>query len=103
MVEELQSLKKQIKNGKLQPLPWSLDDLPITMSTSGNVESKRQQIDPVLRKAMCVMECLYNEDVREIQDKINFIIEQVQIVTANPETDASLGVVGTLLFCLIYF
>ena len=73
------------------------------MSTSGNVESKRQQIDPVLRKAMCVMECLYNEDVREIQDKINFIIEQVQIVTANPETDASLGVVGTLLFCLIYF
>ena len=43
---------------------------------------------------MCVMECLYNEDVREIQDKLNYIIEQVQIITARPDTDASLGVVG---------
>ena len=51
-------------------------------------------VDPRLRRAMCVMECLYNEDVREIQDKINYIIEQVQILTAHPATDASLGVVG---------
>ena len=41
-----------------------------------------------------MMECLYNEDVCEIQDKINYIIEQVQILTAHPATDASLGVVG---------
>lgn len=40
------------------------------------------------------MECLYNEDIREIQDKINYIIEQVQVATANPLTDPSLGVVG---------
>lgn len=43
---------------------------------------------------MSVMECLYNEDVRDIQDKINYIIEQVQIITAHPTTDSSLGVVG---------
>lgn len=48
---------------------------------------------------MCVMECLYNEDVREIQDKINYIIEQVQILTAHPMTDASLGVVGVCFVC----
>lgn len=48
---------------------------------------------------MCVMECLYNEDVREIQDKINYIIEQVQILTAHPSTDASLGVVGFYIIC----
>ena len=45
------------------------------------------------------MECLYNEDVREIQDKINYIIEQVQILTARPATDASLGVVGFCCVC----
>lgn len=47
-----------------------------------------------LKDAMCVLECLYNEDVREIQDKINYIIEQVQMVTANPKTQGNLGVVG---------
>ena len=79
-------------NGKLAPLPWSLDDLPITMATDGSEYCVG--VTPKLRKAMCVVECLYNEDVREIQDKINYIIEQVQILTAKPDTDASLGVVG---------
>ncbi|KAK8828190.1 hypothetical protein WA538_002703, partial [Blastocystis sp. DL] len=76
--DEIKQLQTQGKK-----LPWTLEDLPITVSTE----------DPRLRRAMCVMECLYNEDVREIQDKINYIIEQVQILTAHPATDASLGVV----------
>ena len=42
-----------------------------------------------------MLECLYNEDVREIQDKINYIIEQVQITTADPKAKGSLGVVGS--------
>ncbi|KAM7456325.1 hypothetical protein BLSTO_02910 [Blastocystis sp. subtype 1] len=85
MIEkELKSLISQIQDGKLLPPKWSLDDLPITMGTN----------DAKLKDAMCVMECLYNEDVREIQDKVNYIIEQVQIITARPDTDASLGVVG---------
>ena len=50
--------------------------------------------DAKLKDAMCVFECLYNEDVREIQDKINYIIEQVQIATADPKAKGSLGVVG---------
>ena len=50
--------------------------------------------DLKLKDAMCVLECLYNEDVREIQDKINYIIEQVQIATADPKAKGSLGVVG---------
>ncbi|KAK8813898.1 hypothetical protein WA556_000469, partial [Blastocystis sp. ATCC 50177/Nand II] len=84
MIEkELKSLMSQIQDGKLLPPKWSLDDLPITMGTN----------DAKLKDAMCVMECLYNEDVREIQDKVNYIIEQVQIITARPDTDASLGVV----------
>ena len=43
---------------------------------------------------MCVMECLYNEDVRDIQDKINTIIESIQVLTADPKSNPQLGVVG---------
>ncbi|KAK8796161.1 hypothetical protein JH06_4529 [Blastocystis sp. subtype 4] len=87
--EEVNQLKSQVVDGKIKELPWKLEDLPITINTE----------NPRLRNAMCVMECLYNEDVREIQDKINYIIEQVQILTAHPSTDASLGVVGFFLVC----
>ena len=34
--EELKSMKSQIVNGKIAPLPFSLEELPITMSTNSS-------------------------------------------------------------------
>ena len=34
--KKIEQLPPQMVNGKLAPLPWSLDDLPITMATDGS-------------------------------------------------------------------
>lgn len=35
MIKELKSINSQIKNGKMEPLKWTLSDLPITGETAG--------------------------------------------------------------------
>ena len=48
----------------------------------------------VIDKAATLLRMLYIADLRELQDAVNDILVTVQEFTANPKTDASLGLVG---------
>ena len=50
--------------------------------------------DPVLNKAIKILNLLYIQDLRDLQTKINEAIVSVQTITANPKTDTKLGKVG---------
>ena len=50
--------------------------------------------DAVLDGAAALLRMLWAADLRELQDGVNEILITVQSYTADPRTDASLGVVG---------
>ncbi|XP_033215976.1 RNA transcription, translation and transport factor protein isoform X2 [Belonocnema kinseyi] len=50
--------------------------------------------DPLLNKAVKILNLLYIQDLRDLQTKINEAIVSVQTITANPKTDTKLGKVG---------
>jgi hypothetical protein len=50
--------------------------------------------DPVLNEAAKILRLLYIKELRNLQTKINETIVELQLVTANPKTDSSLGKVG---------
>jgi hypothetical protein len=50
--------------------------------------------DEIVDRAAGILRMLYVSDLRELQDAVNDILVTVQEFTANPRTDASLGVVG---------
>lgn len=72
------------------PVPWSAEELldlsrfPLGFTTG----------DALADKASAVLRMLYITDLRELQDAVNDLLVTVQEFTANPKTDASLGVVG---------
>ena len=59
-------------------------DFPLGFSTG----------DATLDRAAVILRMLYVADLRELQDAVNDILVTVQEFTAQPKTDASLGVVG---------
>ena len=50
--------------------------------------------DAVLDRACAILRMLYVADLRELQDAVNDILVEIQCFTADPKTDAALGVVG---------
>lgn len=51
--------------------------------------------DKVLNDAAKILRLLHIQDLRDLQTKINETIVNLQTITANPKTDASLGKVGS--------
>jgi len=50
--------------------------------------------DATLDRACAVLRMLYVADLRELQDAVNDILVEIQSFTADPKTNAALGVVG---------
>lgn len=70
--------------GEKAPGEEAFDNIPLGFSTG----------DVALDRAAKVLRLLYIADLRDLQSKINDLIQAVQNYTANPKTDARLGRVG---------
>eukprot|EP00928_Gymnodinium_smaydae_P088416 TRINITY_DN72504_c0_g1_i1.p1 TRINITY_DN72504_c0_g1~~TRINITY_DN72504_c0_g1_i1.p1 ORF type:complete len:275 (+),score=52.45 TRINITY_DN72504_c0_g1_i1:116-940(+) len=64
--------------------PLDLDKLPVGFQID----------DPEVRRAACVLRLLHGNELRDLQVRINQVINELQQLTADPKTDARLGRVG---------
>lgn len=51
-------------------------------------------VDPEVRKAVAVLRLLHGLELQQLQVNINTVINELQQLTANPQTDSRLGRVG---------
>lgn len=64
--------------------PLNLDEIPVGFEIA----------DPEVRRAACVLRLLHGNELRDLQVKINQVINELQQLTADPKTDSRLGRVG---------
>ena len=73
-----------------------LNSYPISSSFNGssNFDYHLSFLDTAVREAAKIIRLLQIHQLRELQTKINQSIVTVQMLSANPKTDQSLGKVG---------
>jgi RLL motif-containing protein 1 len=64
--------------------PLDLDQLPVGFHIA----------DPEVKRAACVLRLLHGNELRDLQVRINQVINDLQKLTADPKTDSRLGRVG---------
>jgi RLL motif-containing protein 1 len=64
--------------------PLDLDQLPVGFEIA----------DTEVKRAACVLRLLHGSELRDLQVRINVVINELQKLTADPKTDARLGRVG---------
>ena len=69
-------------------------DMKVIENKLRNVTLGMQYVDENVLNGAKILRLLHVESLRKLQDDINSVISDMQAVTANPKTNASLGKVG---------
>eukprot|EP00931_Biecheleriopsis_adriatica_P009133 TRINITY_DN110230_c0_g1_i1.p1 TRINITY_DN110230_c0_g1~~TRINITY_DN110230_c0_g1_i1.p1 ORF type:complete len:278 (+),score=87.44 TRINITY_DN110230_c0_g1_i1:55-888(+) len=74
----------RVNPSQAEEQPLDLDCLPLGLEVQ----------DPEVRKAVAVLRLLHGQELQQLQVNINTVINELQQLTANPQTDSRLGRVG---------